>query len=434
MKKLIILLLCAAFAVASAHDYVPGEPQRYPIILRGGDLYTVSDGVMPATDLLFENGKITAIGQELALPEGADSVIIIDVRGKRVYPGLIDPVSILGLVEIGAVRATRDYAEVGALTPEVQTHIAYNPDSEIIPTIRSNGIMASLIAPRGGTISGRSSLIYLDGWTKEDAMVAENCGMHINWPRVAIRTGWWVNESPEEQRKANAENRRKLEDAFKTARSYWVARNNGTQEKIDLRWEAMMPLFDKEMTLFINANDHRQIREALRFVKENDFRAVIIGGREAWRVADQLAEQHVPVILDRVQERPFRSDDDTDISFKQPALLHEAGVKFALGYGYGYWGNRSLPFQGAQAVAFGLDQESALRSLTLTTAEILGVDDRLGSLEVGKDATIIISEGDVMDPITQDVVRAWIRGREVDLDNKQKELYRKYRQKEYPVE
>jgi imidazolonepropionase-like amidohydrolase len=161
---------------------------------------------------------------------------------------------------------------------------------------------------------------------------------------------------------------------------------------------------------------------------------VIVGGKEAWRLATELSDQRIPVILDRTQQRPFRDDDDTDISFKQPALLHEAGVKFAFGYGYGNWGNRSLPFQGAQAVAYGLDQDVALRSLTLTTAEILGVDDQIGSLEVGKDATIVISEGDIMDPTTQDVIRAWIRGREVDLDNKQRELYRKYRAKAYPTE
>ncbi len=437
MKKLFLIMLsmlCATCGIVVAHDYVPGAPQQYPVLLRGGDLYTVANGVMPATDLLFENGKITAIGKNLPLPAGVDSVVVIDVSGKRVYPGLIDPVSTLGLIEIGAVRATRDNAEVGALTPEVQTHIAYNPDSEIIPTIRSNGIVASLIAPQGGTISGRSSLLYLDGWTKEDAMISENLGLHINWPRAGIQTGWRARSTPEEQRKQNAENRRKLEDAFKTARSYWQARNNGTQQEIDLRWEAMMPLFDKEMTLFINADDLRQIREAISFVVENDLRAVIVGAREAWRVADLLARHHIPVILSRVQERPYRADDDTDINFKQPKLLQDAGVKFAIGYGQGNWQNRSLPFQGAQAVAFGLDRADALRALTLSTAEIMGVDDRLGSLEVGKEATIVVSDGDIMDPITQQVTRMWIRGRDVDLDNKQKELYRKYRAKEFPIE
>lgn len=429
MKKLTILLSLFVSSLALANFYVPGKKQDHPILLKGGDLYTVSGGVLAQTDLLFENGRITEIAKNVSAPANTE---IIDVSGKRVYPGLIDGASTLGLTEIDAVRGTLDKNEVGNITPEVQSHIAYNADSELTPTVRSNGVLTALIAPEGGTISGRSSLINLDGWTKEDAMEKMNVGVHINWPRASISTAWWIEKTPEEQKKEMAENRLKLRDAFESARAYATAKKAGTLTQTDLRWEAMAPVFDKQLIVFINANDMRQIQEAVKFALEQDIRIVIVGGAESYRVAPLLKQHNIPVILGRTQAQPTREDDDYDLAFKLPKLLREAGVSFCLSYNYSSWGSRSLPFQAAQAVAFGLDRETALRSLTLSSAEILGVEKDLGSLEVGKKATIVVSDGDILDPITQRVVHAFIGGRKVDLNNKHKQLYEKYRAKVYP--
>lgn len=429
MKKLTILTVMLASSLALAHFYVPGKKQDHPILLKGGDLYTVSNGVLAQTDLLFDGGRITQVGKNIAAPANAE---VIDVTGKRVYPGLIDGASTLGLVEIGAVRATLDNSEVGNITPEVQSQIAYNPDSELIPTVRSNGILTALIAPEGGTISGRSALMNLDGWTREDAVEKVDVGIHVNWPQSSIITAWWMEKTPEDQKKEMAENRARLRDAFESARAYAKAKKAGTLTQTDLRWEAMAPVFDKQMTVFINANDMRQIQEAVAFAAEQEIKIVIVGGRESYRVATLLKQRDIPVILGRVQVQPMREDDDYDVAYRLPALLAQAGVKFCLSYNYANWGARSLPFQAAQAAGFGLDAGLALRSVTLSSAEILGVEKDLGSLDVGKKATLVVSDGDILDPITQRLVRAYIGGREVDLNNKHKELYEKYRVKSFP--
>ena len=428
----IILYLCFCLIIVGqshAHDYIPGDKQVNPILLAGGDLHTVSDGVMLNTDILFENGRITAIGKDLTIPTGSK---VIDITGHQVYPGLIAPNSTVGLIEIGQVRATNDISERGRNNPDVQTHIAYNPDSEIIPTVRANGITTALIVPGGGLIRGRSSLINLDGWTKEDAMEKKTVGIHISWPRSSIITSWWMDETAEEQKKKNEENRLKIEKHFDNASSYYIARKADPNLKIDSRLEAMLPVFDRTLPVFIHADDLRQIEQAVDFANKYDLRLIIVGGREAWKTADLLKENNIPVMLGSTQRMPMRSDDDYDLSYRLPVLLRDAGVKFCIGLNGGSWsswGTRNLPFMAGQAVAFGLDYEEALRSLTLSTAEILGVEKEIGSLEIGKKATLIVSSGDILDQLTNHVTRMYIEGREVNLDSKQKELYRKYDKK-----
>ncbi|HSH00246.1 MAG TPA: amidohydrolase family protein [candidate division Zixibacteria bacterium] len=431
LKTFAALGLTLAFAAgALAHDYVPGKTQNEPALLKGGDLYTVSDGVKPATDLIFEKGRITQIGKNLTAPEGAR---VIDVSGKRVYPGVIAPYTSIGLIEVGSVRATNDLDEVGSVNPEVSAHIAYNPDSEIIPTVRANGITTVVVAPRGGLIRGRSSLINLDGWTKEDASEVVDLGLHISWPGVAISTGWWVTQSPDEQREQQAKSRKLITDAFDEAKAYYEAKKaNGGLAKHDLRWEAMIPVFEKTMPVFIEADDYRQIDQALAFADKYDINIIIVDGFESWKMADELSRRGVPVILRSTQSNPQRQDYDYDLPFRIPRLLHDAGVKFCFSKGgssTSSWDARNLPFQAGQAVAFGLDPAAALRGLTLSTAEILGVDADLGSLTVGKKATIVVSDGDIMDQLTNRVVYEFIEGRAVDLNNKHKELFEKYRKK-----
>ncbi|MFQ5606782.1 MAG: amidohydrolase [Candidatus Zixiibacteriota bacterium] len=429
-RGLCALSLVLMSAAAFAHDYVPGADQSTPILLKGGDLYTVTDGTLRETDLLFDNGRITHIGRNITPPPGTE---VIDVSGMRVYPGLIAPETRIGLTEIGAVRATNDAAETGSITPEVQAHIAYNPDSEVIPTIRSNGITTAIITPAGSLVRGRSSLLNLDGWTKEDASEKLNAGLSVSWPSVSIVTAWWMTQTPEEQKKNQKKNRKRLQTAFEDARAYWTAIRAGTEIERDLRWEAMLPVFDKKMPVFITANDYRQIDQALSFAEEFDLNIVIVGGAESWKIADKLRRQDIPVILRRTHSAPYRDDDDYDLAFRVPLLLKEAGVRFCFSYIYSSpssWDTRSLPFQAGQAIAFGLDEATALRAVTLSTAEILGVADVLGSLENGKKATIVVSEGDILDQLTNRVVYEFIEGRRVDLNNRHKELFEKYRQKD----
>src|SRR5690554_5644675 len=269
MKKLITAVVAASLSVtAAAHDLVPGAEQQQPILLQGGTLHTVANGMQANADLLFENGKIVAIGANLSVPENAR---VINISGKHVYPGLIALDTTLGLVEIEAVRATNDESEVGKITPEVSGHTAYNPDSEVIPTVRFNGITHAQIVPQGNLIAGRSSLLQTDGWTFEDATEALNVGVHVNWPRAGLNTSWWERRSPEEQRKANAEELKLLKQAFVDAKAYADAKQANVLTGTDVRWEAMLGLFDGSSKLFVHAHDKRQLEQAIEFASEWGF-------------------------------------------------------------------------------------------------------------------------------------------------------------------
>lgn len=419
------VLTALALGRAGAHDQVPGKPQSQPVLLRGGDLYTISAGVSERTDLLFEHGEITRIGRGLTPPAGAR---VIDVSGKRVYPGLIAAATTLGLVEIGAVRATRDFREVGDVTPEVAAHTAFNYDSELIPTVRSNGVTTAQVLPQGALLAGRGFVTALDGWTEEDAGVKRIDGVVLQWPAAAVRRRWWVRESPEEQEKRARERRELLRETFERARAYHRALRAGETVERNARWDAMLALFDREQPLYVRADDYREIVEAVAFAAEQRIEMVLVGGADAHLAAPLLVEHGVPVILGDTQATPGREDDDYDIAFRRPRLLHEAGVRFCLSES-GSWNVRNLAFQAGQAAAFGLPADVALRSITLSAAEILGIDDRQGSLEPGKDATLFVSDGDVLDYLGQRIERMFIAGREVDLDNRHKVLYRKYRRR-----
>ncbi len=420
-----LIIMGLIFGIASAHDYVPGAKQKIAVLVAGGDLHTVTQGVLADTDILLENGRISAIGKKLSPPPGAT---IIDATGQQVYPGLIDPNSSLGLIEIDQARATNDMSERGQDNPDVRAHIAYNPDSEIIPTVRSNGITTALIVPSGSLLRGRSSLINLDGWTKEDAMEKENAALHLSWPRVSIITAWWMEQSADDQKKENEQNRKRLEEVFEQAKSYYIAQKADPKLPVDSRWEAMVPVFDKKLPVLIHCDDMRQIEQAVDFANKYGLKIAIVGGAETYKAVKILKENNIPVVLERTQQMPMRNDDPYDLAYALPKLLTDAGIKFCLSQSSS-WATRNLPFQAGQAAAYGLDKEAALRSITLSTAEIFGVEKNLGSLEVGKKATIVVSKGDILDQLTNQVTYMFIDGRQVDLDNKHKELYRKYQEK-----
>lgn len=411
-----------------AHDGVPGTPQEAPVLLRGGTVHTVSDGVRASTDVLFHEGRIVEIGPRLRPSAGAR---VVDVAGRHVYPGIIGAHSPLGLIEIGAVRATNDKAEVGPLTPEVRARTAFDPDSELIPTIRSHGITTVQVVPGGPGIRGRSFVTHLDGWTVEQSTVLADDALHVDWPAASPGRGWWNRDEKDRKRAQEAlgEARHELRSAFDRARAYHTLREARPERDVDLRWEAMRAVFAGG-PVHVFAEDAREIREAVELGVREGLEIVIVGGREAGRVVDLLKEHDVAVILRTTAALPLRPDDGYDEVFRLPAILQGAGVRFALTHISWDAGDlRNLPFYAGIAVAFGLSPEQALRAITLSPAEILRIDDDLGSIEVGKEATLFVSEGDVLDPLTQQVTRMWIRGAEVDLDDRHKELFRKYRQK-----
>jgi len=423
-----ILTLAIAIVVlalpAVAHDYAPAPPQKAPVLLRGGTVYTVSGGVLEGADVLFENGKITALGMNISPPEGTE---VIDVSGKSVYPGLIAPATVLGLREIDAVRATRDDSEVGKITPEVRADVAWNPDSEIIPTVRSNGISVAQIAPQGQLLRGQSFIANLDGWTREDAAVRMKDGVWLAWPSASLN-GPASSKERDKRLETLGKDREEIRQAFDDARAYQKRVASGATTPTDIRWDSLLPVLSREAPLYVTANDVRQILEVIDFAKEQQLKVVLVGGRESARAASQLAAAGIPVILDEVTELPSRQDDGYDQAYRTPSQLEAAGVKYCISVG-GSWQVRNLPLEAGHAIGFGLTNEQALRAVTLSAAEILGVGDELGSLDVGKRATIVVSEGNILDTLGNKVTSMWIDGRPVNLNNHHKELWRKYLQK-----
>ena len=264
----VIGTLAVASTASQAHDQVPGEKQQQPIVLQGGTLHTVTQGTLTDTDLVFADGKITAIGSDVAIPEGAK---VVDISGQHVYPGVIAMDTTIGLNEIEAVRATRDSREVGGVTPEVAGHIAFNADSEVIPTIRYHGITHAQVVPEGSLVNGQSSLMQLDGWNYQDSLVAGEVGVHISWPRTYVVDTWWERRTPAEQREANAKALKRLKDVLADAKAYYDAKQANPDIAVDQRWEAMLGLYDGSKKLFVHAQDKRQMEQALDVAQEYGF-------------------------------------------------------------------------------------------------------------------------------------------------------------------
>jgi len=426
MKNLISLFIVASFSLTSyASDIIPGEKQSNPILIKGGTLHTVTDGTKVGYDLLIEKGVISKIGKSIAAPKDTK---VIDAQGKQIYPGLIGMVTDIGMVEIGAVRATRDSREVGGETPEVKAHIAYNADSEIIPTIRSNGITHVQITPGGRGVNGQSSLMQLDGWTWQDALIKSNTGMHLRWPSVGINKSFWETRTPEKQKEANQKMAKQLKETFNVMKAYATAREENKSQSIDLRWEAMRPVLKGEIPLYIHADDYRQIEQAIHFADKEKLKIVIVGARDADKAIDLIKQHNIPVIFTSAWGRTWRSDEAMDKAFVTPSVLEANDINYALAI-EGNWPVRNLAFAAGQSIAYGVSTETALESVTIRPAKILGVADKMGSLTEGKQANIVISSGDLFDHLTHNVETLLIEGREVDLDNRHKRLYKKYSEK-----
>lgn len=438
--RLLPLWLASAVALA-ASTVTPARRPAAPVLLRGGTVHTVSGGVLPGTDVLLADGRIAALGAGLAAPAGA---VIVEAAGKHLYPGLILAHSQLGLSEIGSVRATVDTAELGPINPNARTQVAVNPESELLPVARLNGVLTALAAPVAAAefgappalFAGTSALLRLDGWTWEDLTLRPAVALHVYWPATAPggRRGRAARPA-DELRKENQARVRLITDTFAAARAYAGAKAAGRPHDTDLRLEALLPVLSGERRLFIHADDLRQIGAALDWAAEQQLAFTLVGGRDAWRLADRLHAADVPVILGGTFNLPPRRDDAYDTAYAAPARLQAAGVRFCLAIGgdtSSEAGNeRNLPYEAALAVAHGLAPDLALRAITLSAAEILGVADELGSLEVGKRATLLVTDGDPLE-ITTRVERAYIDGAAIELRSRQTDLYEKYRRRYAP--
>ncbi len=433
-------VLCSG-AIASAQDLLPAAgPQRMPVAIVNATVHTVSDGVLENAYVFFDNGRIVEVGVGDRMFVGTTRVI--DAEGASLYPGLILPHTQLGLQEISAVRATRDDAEIGPVTPEVRAITAINPDTTLIPVARTNGILISCVFPRAalrdtveaptGLIPGQASVIRMDGWTNEDLMIAGSAGLVVNWPRTRPVRAWWMETPEAEQLERMARARAIIEETFDAAASYRAIRAADPGSPVDLALEAVVPCLPggegAQRPVFIHANDRDDITSAVAWAAGRGLRAVIVGGRDAPEVASVLVEHDVAVIVDGLHRFPRRADSAYDEAFTVPARLEAAGVRWCFAGGEEPAHERSLPFNAGRAVAFGLAQEAALRSITLSAAEILGIGETYGSIEPGKSATLILTTGNVLEATTT-VTRAFIDGREIDLRNKQTELIEKYREK-----
>ena len=421
MKNWFCIFFVCISGYVSAQQPVPANPAKTPIWIKQATLHTASEKGTFMGDILIEDGKVTQIGNVQNAPNNAT---IIDAQGKHVYPGFIAPNTILGLAEIEAARATRDYSEVGVITPNIRAQIGFNTDSKVIPTVRYNGILIAQIAPTAGLISGLSSIMYLDAWHWEDATLKKDDAMYVNIPSFRI-----YGEDKEGKQKENQEKRvKELFKAFEEAYTYYIAKKANTVTQIDQRWEAMLPVFEQKTPVFAVANELKQIYTALELSEKYKVKLVLVGASDSWKIAKLLAEKKIPVVLERIHSLPDREDEDIDLPYKKPKILYDAGVKFCLSMD-GFWQQRNLPFLAGTAIAYGLPHEEAIKSITLYTAQILGIADRTGSLEVGKEATLFISEGDALDMKTSILYKAFVQGREIQLTSIQTELYQKYMQK-----
>src|SRR5947207_5192471 len=316
--RIVIVAMLVTFGTeTNASDTIPAPLQAKPIAIKGATIHPVSGPDIPSGTIVFDNGKITALGADAAIPSGAE---VIDGAGKHVYPGLINANTVLGLVEIGAVRSTVDVEEAGAINPNIRSITSVNPDSELIPVARSAGVLTALSVPEGGLISGQSAVLRLDGWTPEEMTVLSPAGMHLRWPNLTIDRRPRARKSVKDQQKEIEKAQKQIRDVFQTARSYWQTRKNpGPDFKSDLRWEALMPVFDGKLPLFIHASRLAQIEAALAWAKEMQFKIVLVDGDDAWRVAAQLKESDTPVVLGPATSLPPRRDDDYDSAWSGAA-------------------------------------------------------------------------------------------------------------------
>ncbi len=430
------LVLLAAFFLALT---ALGGPAR-PLLLTGAAVHTISGETLCPGQVLVRDGKVAAVGKTVP----AEDAETVDLSGQHLYPGMIALNTSLGLTEISGVRATMDATEVGEFTPDVESWIAVNPDSELIPVARANGIACFQPVPQGGVVAGQSGLVAVDGWTTEQRTIKGPAALDLFWPVMELDT------SPRERGRARGkslddqarERRARLQatvDFFDEARAYAKAKDAAARGKAPApdpvpAWEAMLPFVRGQLPIMVHAEEIRQIKAAVHWAATNNCKIILAGGRDAWMAASLLAEQRIPVVYGHIFHQPARDTEGYDANFRAPEVLRQAGVKVAFSLGLDPFNApllRDLPYAAAKAVAFGLPEDEALKGLTLYPAQFIGVAERLGSIEPGKDATLFSADGNILD-IRSNVKRLWLAGREVSLESRHTRLYDKYRNRPKP--
>ena len=428
MKKVNIIIIAALLLVnvAWAQKPVPAPPQSKPIALTGGTAHIGNGQVIENALITFDKGKITNVVNAATAKMDLAGYDVITITGKHVYPGFILPNSQVGLEEVSAVRAMSDSDEEGDFNPNVRAVISYNADSEFPPSFRFNGVLLAETTPRRGTIPGSSSLMEMEGWNWEDALHSADIGVHMNWPNMSSRqfdfSTFSFSESPNKDYDKQVMT---VEKFFMDAAAY-----GQTNKETNLKLAAMQGLFDGSKTLFIHTDNPKEIVSSIRTAQRSDVKRItLISGSNALMVAEFLKENKIPVILPATHNLPSRPDDDVDLPYKLPHLMTQAGIMVSLYNNDALHGSRNLGFYAGTAVAYGMDKEEALKTITSNTAKALGVDKRVGTLEVGKDATLFVSAGDALDYRTNVLSHAFISGKLVTLPGNQQELYERYSKK-----
>jgi len=409
-------------------------------VYRAAKIQATPTQVFQPGEILVKDGKILAIGKTAKAPKGSKT---IEWKDLEVYPGLISPGSSLGLAEINALRPTRDEREVGTHTADVEAWVAVNPDSELIPVARANGVTHSIIAPMGGMISGTSGFIALDGWGVEEMTIRKKVALHLWWPGHSLGLPQphldkdAKPKSIKEQEKERRQRVRDIDEFFDQAEAYRQGRKVDPEGLgVIPSWEAMTPLLEGKIPLVIHADEVRQIKAAVEWAEKRKYRMILSGGQDAWKLADWLGERKIPVIYHHIFTAPRYRNSPHDEQFRAPGILAKAGVPLSIGFRLGGWtaaNQRNLPYHAAQAVAHGLSREKALASITMEPAKLAGVSKHLGSLEVGKEATFIATTGDLLD-LRSSVKHMVIAGKKTSLQSRHTKLYERYRSRPKPEE
>lgn len=427
MKHILGILFVFLALQLNAQVPAPAGPQTKPIAIMNGIIHIGNGEIIDNGIITVHEGKITSVGDARTIKIDLTGYEVINVSGKHVYPGLILANSTAGLVDINSVRATRDYQEVGAFTPNVRSAIAYNTDSEVIPTLRFNGILLTQVVPGGGIISGTSSVMALDGWNWEDAAYALDGGIHISWPGYLSPPKWWLGETDWKKNEDYDKTTREIEAFLQNSLSYAQLED---PEEVNLKMEAMKGLYSGQKKMYVHANGKRQIIESVSMLKRNGINdIVVVGASNAYYVMDFLKDNDISVLLTKLHRLPGFDEEDVDMPFKLPAILTKKGITVGLIHSGSVQSSRNLAFYAGTAAAYGLEKEEALKLVTSNPAKILGIDKTTGTLEQDKDANIVVSEGDLLDMKTSKVEYAFIQGRKVDLKGKQQLLYERYKEK-----
>ena len=417
----------ALTTLISFAQQTPAPKQTKSILIIGGTAHLGNGKVQENSLISIVDGKIASV-TDATVTKIAKHDITIQADGKHIYPGFIAPNSTLGLVEIDAVRASDDESEIGEFNPHIRSLIAYNAESKLTESARPNGVLMAQITPRGGRISGTSSVVQLDAWNWEDAVIKENDGIHMRWPNSYARLGWWAEPGGIESNKKYDEQTKSVQLFFDNAFNYLKS----DKKTKDIPYDAMNGLQNGDKTLYVNANGEKEITDIILFKKKNNIKKlVIIGGYNAHKIADLLKENNVSVLLRRIHDVPNSEDEDVNLPYKIAKILTEKGIVVGLENS----GNmermqtRNMPFYAGTCAAWGMNKEDALKLITSNTAKILGIDAKYGTLEAGKSATLFISEGDALDMKTNKLSHAFIDGRQISLESHQTELYERYKGK-----